>query len=112
MNNLFIKTAEACSQVYVGKNGVNPNIKREFRWESLIISRYRDECMTGPATISSFVYTFSASVIIGFLFFFIIKKRKNMQKTFAKIITLLGIILLGIIFMWTIVMNIGFIVNL
>jgi hypothetical protein len=94
MNNLFIKTAEACSQVYVGESGVNPSMKKDFEWQNLIVKGdIGADCGMSYSTSTPYL----TAIITIFLFFFLIKKRKNMQKTFTRTIALLGIILLGFI---------------
>lgn len=106
MNNLFIKTAEACSPGYVDENGVsqsgidprNPNSDPCAGYNQAVEARLRKEFLDStilhPVTI-----TFGVMIITAILFFFLIAKRKNIQSTTIKMVNLIGILVCGAISM-------------
>lgn len=97
MNNLFVKTAEAYLRINDGTSSL-----------SILKSNLNTRSFLFLLVLVVF------AILSCILFSSLIKKRKNTQKTFPRILILVGIILSGIIFILTILgifLGIGLLLN-
>lgn len=104
MNSLFVKTAEACIPLYRDENG-----ESRVNYHSTACNDYADG---RSSSVWPDIIPLITLVIFGIIFFFLIKRRKNISKKSVRIINLIGIILTGFLFLVSFPASVHFLINL